>query len=153
MTWSLYACTLAGQRHHRSLPLQPPATPAPLTHLQDLTENRATHVDFTEARENRSSQFSFLSFCFDWRRGGGAVTWLWFLFLVFPGLQGAVQKMTIIIILIIIILIIVTCIHSIFVVRQQEQIPPTCYNKGPDSTHEQLERVYMSAFIEFNKVI
>lgn len=65
----------------------------------------------------------------------------------FPGLQGAVQKMTIIIIiiiLIIIILIIVTCIHSIFVVRQQEQIPPTCYNKGPDSTDEQ--RVYMSAF-------
>lgn len=59
----------------------------------------------------------------------------------FPGLQGAVQKMTIIIIiiiiLIIIILIIVTCIHSIFVVRQQEQIPPTCYNKGPSSTDEQ----------------
>lgn len=54
----------------------------------------------------------------------------------FPGLQGAVQKMTIII-LIIIILIIVTCIHSIFVVRQQEQIPPTCYNKGPNSTDEQ----------------
>lgn len=55
----------------------------------------------------------------------------------FPGLQGAVQKMTIIIIiiiLIIIILIIVTCIHSIFVVRQQEQIPPSCYNKGPNSS-------------------
>lgn len=33
--------------------------------------------------------------------------------------------------------IIVTCIHSIFVVRQQEQIPPSCYNKGPDSTDEQ----------------
>lgn len=33
--------------------------------------------------------------------------------------------------------IIVTCIHSIFVVRQQEQIPPTCYNKGPDSTDTQ----------------
>lgn len=42
----------------------------------------------------------------------------------------------IIIILIIIILIIVTCIHSIFVERQQEKDPPT-YNKGPDSTDHQ----------------
>lgn len=33
--------------------------------------------------------------------------------------------------------IIVTCIHSIFVVRQREQIPPSCYNKGPDSTDKQ----------------
>lgn len=58
----------------------------------------------------------------------------------------------IIIILITIILIIVTCIHSIFVERQQEEVPPTYYNKGPDSTDDSGECVYMLTFIyEFNK--
>lgn len=63
--------------------------------------------------------------------GGGVVTWLLFFVFSFSGLHGMVQM--IIIIIIIIILIIVTCIHSIFVERQQEQVPPT-YNKGPDLT-------------------
>lgn len=87
-------------------------------------------MDFTEARENGSFP-CFYPFGFDWRRLA-----LVFVF-SFPGLQGAVQKTTIIIIILIIIILIVTCIHSIFVVRQPEQIPPTCYNKGPNSTDEQ----------------
>lgn len=59
----------------------------------------------------------------------------------------------IIIILIIIILIIVTCIHSIFVERQREKVPPTYDNKAPDSTDPSDERVYMLTFIyEFNKM-
>lgn len=80
-----------------------------------------------------------LLFCFFVGWGGG-VTWLLIWFLVFPGLQGMAQMtmiIIIIIILIIIILIIVTCIHSIFVERQQEQVPPSYYNKGPDSTDYQ----------------
>lgn len=84
------------------------------------------------------------SFCFssakwaDVGGEGGGVTWLLFC-LVFPGLQGMVQTTMIILIIILIIniLIIVTCIHSIFVERQREQVPPTYYNKGPDSTDYQ----------------
>lgn len=72
------------------------------------------------------------------------------LFLVFPGLQGMVQTpMIISIILIIIILIIVTCIHSIFVERQQEQVPLIIKVPIPPSD----ERVYMLTFIyEFNNM-
>lgn len=43
--------------------------------------------------------------------------------------------------------IIVTCIHSIFVVRQREQIPPSCSNKGPDSTDE--PSVFIKSLTEF----
>lgn len=79
--------------------------------------------------------------------GGGHLALV--LFLVFPGLQGMVQTtMIIIIILIIIILIIVTCIHSIFVERQQEQVPPSYYNKGPDSTDSQWRAcVHVNVYI------
>lgn len=75
---------------------------------------------------------------------GGVISWLLFLFLVSPGLQGMVQTilmMIIIIIMIIIILIIVTCIHSIFVERQREKVPPTYYNKGPNSTSSPVTSV------------
>lgn len=94
-----------------------------------------------ERVSTQRSLFLIFSLVFHGRRGGtgrgGVVTELLFLFLVFPGLQGTVQTTIIIIILIIIIVIIVTCIHSIFVERQQEQVPPTYYNKGPDSTDSQ----------------
>lgn len=101
--------------------------------------------DFKEAGESLDSTFPVFNLFFGFfhgRRGGtgrgGVVTELLFLFLVFPGLQGTVQTtIIIIIILIIVIVIIVTCIHSIFVERQQEQVPPTYYNKGPDSTDSQ----------------
>lgn len=81
------------------------------------------------------------------------VTWLLFCFYFFPGLQGMVQTtMTIIIIIIIIILIIVTCIHSIFVERQQEQVPLIII-KVPIPPITSDERVYMLTFIyEFNKM-
>lgn len=47
------------------------------------------------------------------------------------------RRRLLLLILIIILLIIVTYrIHSIFVVRQQEQLPPTRSNKGPTSTDE-----------------
>lgn len=62
--------------------------------------------------------------------------------------------MTIIIIsiIIIIILIIVTCIHSIFVERQQEQVPLIII-KVPIPPITSDERVYMLTFIyEFNKM-
>lgn len=122
----------------------------PSTDFRTSAKICVTYVDSGLQRSERESTVStqrslFLIFClvfvFLRRSGqtwGGGVTWLLFC-LVFPGLQGMVQMTMIILIIILIIniLIIVTCIHSIFVERQREQVPPTYYNKGPDSTDYQ----------------
>lgn len=136
---------------HKSSPSLHRLPPATFHWLQDIGEDMCDvrGLGTSEKQERIYSLDSafpifnlLFSFCFSSAKwadvGGGGVTWLMFC-LVFPGLQGMVQMTMIILIIILIIniLIIVTCIHSIFVERQREQVPPTYYNKGPDSTDYQ----------------